>query len=657
MAKQPVSRPSQIGDLGDKLRLDPVDAGEDERRAEARLARRRDAQRRRLAGQRVEAAPQIGENLDGHSRAHAAGIDELAVVGVVAKQQRAEIRPRSFRVRPADDNELLAVQRFGFAPQATISRRVRRVDRLRDDALKTELSGVLEDELAVARFMAVELKPGLVCEQRLKQFLALDKRKRGNIPTVDMQEVEGIVDEPRAALAVGRGLRLGEARRPGVVNAAEFAVDIGGLHPHVGERRNPNSLAPSHIWLGVSVEDAKNAVRIKHLKAARASVKFVSFEPLIGSVGRINLSGIDWAIVGGESGPRARPMEEAWAPELRDQCHVQNVAFFFKQWGGIRPKSGGRKQNGRSGINIPNLSLRSPSRPSSMVALADYAGREQSYVKHVFLEDYLERLVRKTASTFSDIVYIDGYAGPWQSASERFEDTSFGIALTALRRAKESWKQIGRNVRMSAHLVERDATAYAKLKEASQRFSDVSVSTYSGDFVGLIPNIIKLIPSNAFAFFLIDPKGWRIPLQQLAPLAAASARGRAWAMPDGRRRSCRRGHKGHTAYGHPRYFCAVASKGRRCSWGGTGRPAGRRPQTSHQAIARRAYRTRGASVEHLGKIAKATDRYGSGRAASSLSDTFQHPSGRRKRQGQRLLSAVLRGRIFPVPAYSPAFYP
>jgi three-Cys-motif partner protein len=173
---------------------------------------------------------------------------------------------------------------------------------------------------------------------------------------------------------------------------------------------------------------------------------------------------------------------------------------------------------GGSGINIPNLSLCSPSRPSSMVALADYAGREQSYVKHVFLENYLEALVHKTASTYPDIVYVDGFAGPWQSANERFEDTSFGIALNALRRAKVSWKQMGRNVRMSAHLVERDATAYARLKEASQRFPDVSVSTYSGDFVGLIPKIIEIIPSNAFAFFLIDPKGWRIPLQQLAPL-------------------------------------------------------------------------------------------------------------------------------------------
>ena len=153
-----------------------------------------------------------------------------------------------------------------------------------------------------------------------------------------------------------------------------------------------------------------------------------------------------------------------------------------------------------------------------MVALADYAGREQSYVKHVFLENYLEALVHKTASTFSDIVYVDGYAGPWQSANERFEDTSFGIALNALRQAKESWKRMGRNVRMSAHLVERDPNAYARLEEVPQRFPDVSVSTYSGEFVGLVPTIVKDIPAGAFAFFFIDPKGWRIPLQKLAPL-------------------------------------------------------------------------------------------------------------------------------------------
>jgi protein gp37 len=114
--------------------------------------------------------------------------------------------------------------------------------------------------------------------------------------------------------------------------------------------------APSHIWLGVSVEDAKNAIRVKHLSSAAASVKFVSFEPLLASVGKIDLTGIDWAIVGGESGPRARPMVEAWAIEIRDQCRLANVAFFFKQWGGVRPKSGGRLLRGREWNQYPEIS-------------------------------------------------------------------------------------------------------------------------------------------------------------------------------------------------------------------------------------------------------------------------------------------------------------
>jgi three-Cys-motif partner protein len=96
-----------------------------------------------------------------------------------------------------------------------------------------------------------------------------------------------------------------------------------------------------------------------------------------------------------------------------------------------------------------------------MVAIQDYQGREQSYVKHVFLERYLERLVHKTASSYDHIVYVDGFAGPWQSASERFQDTSFGIALNALRQAKATWKAASRDVKMSAYLVEQDRVAYA----------------------------------------------------------------------------------------------------------------------------------------------------------------------------------------------------
>jgi len=119
--------------------------------------------------------------------------------------------------------------------------------------------------------------------------------------------------------------------------------------------RYPNGAAPAHIWLGVSIEDEKNAVRLKHLRVAQALTRFVSFEPLLGSVGRLNLTGIAWVIVGGESGPRARRMAERWAIEIRDQCQAANVAFFFKQWGGTRPKSGGRLLRDREWNEYPAI--------------------------------------------------------------------------------------------------------------------------------------------------------------------------------------------------------------------------------------------------------------------------------------------------------------
>lgn len=105
--------------------------------------------------------------------------------------------------------------------------------------------------------------------------------------------------------------------------------------------------APSHIWLGVSVEDAKAKGRIEHLRQAPAGVRFLSIEPLLGPVGVLPLEGIDWVIVGGESGPGARPIEPEWVRDVRDQCQSAGTAFFFKQWGGFRPKSGGRDLDGR----------------------------------------------------------------------------------------------------------------------------------------------------------------------------------------------------------------------------------------------------------------------------------------------------------------------
>jgi len=111
--------------------------------------------------------------------------------------------------------------------------------------------------------------------------------------------------------------------------------------------------APRHIWLGVSVEDEKAATRIAHLQAANAGVRFLSIEPLLAPVGRLDLTGIEWVIVGGESGPRSRSMDPQWAIDIRDQCTEARVAFFFKQWGGFSPKAGGRLLEGREWSQFP----------------------------------------------------------------------------------------------------------------------------------------------------------------------------------------------------------------------------------------------------------------------------------------------------------------
>ncbi|MDY0306357.1 MAG: DUF5131 family protein [Desulfovibrio aminophilus] len=108
-----------------------------------------------------------------------------------------------------------------------------------------------------------------------------------------------------------------------------------------------------NIWMGVSVENMDYAHRIEHLSLTAAKVKFLSLEPLLGPLPNLPLEEIDWVIVGGESGPGARPMEEAWVRDIRDQCRRHDVAFFFKQWGGTNKKKAGRKLEGRVWSEMP----------------------------------------------------------------------------------------------------------------------------------------------------------------------------------------------------------------------------------------------------------------------------------------------------------------
>ena len=111
-----------------------------------------------------------------------------------------------------------------------------------------------------------------------------------------------------------------------------------------------------NVWLGTSVESQDYVYRIDHVRRTPAHIRFVSFEPLLGPIVDVDFSGIDWAIVGGESGPGARPMEPWWAEALRDRCNEAHVAFFFKQWGGVRKSRTGRMLGDRTWDDYPTIS-------------------------------------------------------------------------------------------------------------------------------------------------------------------------------------------------------------------------------------------------------------------------------------------------------------
>jgi len=127
------------------------------------------------------------------------------------------------------------------------------------------------------------------------------------------------------------------------------------LTKRAGRLAQMNASLPwsENIWMGVSVENRDCVDRIDYLRHTDAAVKFLSIEPLIGAVGDIDLSGIDWVIVGGESGPGSRPMDVEWVRDIRDQCLEADVPFFFKQWGGTNKKKTGRLLDGRTWDQMP----------------------------------------------------------------------------------------------------------------------------------------------------------------------------------------------------------------------------------------------------------------------------------------------------------------
>ena len=141
------------------------------------------------------------------------------------------------------------------------------------------------------------------------------------------------------------------------------------LRDLLGTRLCAAAAAP-HVWWGVSVEDRKYGLpRIEHLRATPAAVRFLSIEPLLEDLGTVNLTGIHWVIVGGESGPGARPMRRSWVESLREQCRAATVPFFFKQWGGVQKSKRGRTLNGRTYDAMPALNVARRPSPAARRAL------------------------------------------------------------------------------------------------------------------------------------------------------------------------------------------------------------------------------------------------------------------------------------------------
>jgi three-Cys-motif partner protein len=153
-----------------------------------------------------------------------------------------------------------------------------------------------------------------------------------------------------------------------------------------------------------------------------------------------------------------------------------------------------------------------------MRPVEEYAGREQTYLKHFFLEHYLERVAYNIGSRWPEFVYVDGFSGPWRSKNEAFEDTSFMIAIRALRRVREGWAKRGRNLRIRCMFIEKNPKSFRALKSAVEGIDDIEVRAEPGEFETLIPEIVKFVGSS-FSLVFIDPTGWLgLALPNIRPL-------------------------------------------------------------------------------------------------------------------------------------------
>ena len=285
--------------------------------------------------------------------------------------------------------------------------------------------------------------------------------------------------------------------------------------------------APPHIWLGVSIENAAAMTRLRHLKQTNASVRFVSFEPLIGPLGAVNLEGIHWVIAGGESGPGARPMQREWPRSLRDQCQAQRVAFFFKQWGGRTPKAGGNALDGRQWLEYPQVeSEQQLGVPLQVAGVPTKWEQEhikmtnanffdesklQSQVKSAIVSKYFDawsKIMISTQNRFGNqkkIAYIDLFAGPG-----RYSDGTTSTPLLVLEKAikDEDLRQ-----RLVTIFNDKDERNTSSLSKAIKELSGIETLKYQpqvktqevGKEIVDMFKAMQLIPTLLF----VDPWGYK----------------------------------------------------------------------------------------------------------------------------------------------------
>jgi len=280
------------------------------------------------------------------------------------------------------------------------------------------------------------------------------------------------------------------------------------VNARYGER-----FAPSHIWLGTSIEDGSKKSRVDHIQATNASVRFLSIEPLLGPLGQLDLNGIHWVIVGGESGPHARPMLVEWAREVRDQCKAANVPFFFKQWGGLTPKSGGRLLDGREWSQWPmtHTTCRAAKGGHAMAAPTQttWPLEPHTRAKHEILKRYLQAwMVILSQGRFPEILYIDGFAGPGQ-----YKGGEAGSPIIALDTALGFKPPLTATVHFLFVEERKDRADYLRQQVASRTLPTNFRVVVEGDvtfesaFNCRYSSYVRhgsLIPTFAF----IDPFGW-----------------------------------------------------------------------------------------------------------------------------------------------------